>query len=92
MTNVPDQLGNDWPLRTPGNARTGAVLLQASKRAHDRSTAKLALLAGAVADSSWRCANFMARYILQRLMLLPLLMVIFSFMIFAICRRHPVTS
>lgn len=35
------------------------------------------------------CANFMARYIIQRLMLLPFLMVIFSIMIFAIVQAPP---
>ena len=29
LHNVPPTLGNDWPLRTPGNARTETVLLRA---------------------------------------------------------------
>src|SRR5262249_7255709 len=42
-----------------------------------------------VRELRWKLRNHMARFILQRLMLLPLLMVIFSVMIFAIVQAPP---
>ena len=62
LHNVPTTLGNDWPLRTPGNTRTEQFYLR-----HQ----------GDAATSS------------QRLLLLPFLLLVYSFVIFVIMQAPP---
>ena len=102
MKNVPQNLTKDWPLRSPGNGRPETWFFTRRKfltRWHSRHGDRMRQARPADRDSPShvrfsnaspcleRCV--MLRFIVQRLLLLPILLVLFSIIVFWLVQAPP---